>query len=80
MIVEIDKKAQKAYLALDALTRERIKKALLELKNFPNVSNTKKLSAYDPAYRKRVGEYRILFDVLEETLTVYDIRHRQSGY
>lgn len=80
MRVEIDKKAQKDYIALSGEAKERIKKALLELKEFPNVSNIKKLSNYDPAYRKRVGDYRILFDVFDDLLTIYEIRHRKEAY
>jgi len=33
----------------------------LELNAFPNVSNVKKLTKFEPAYRLRVGNYRILF-------------------
>jgi mRNA interferase RelE/StbE len=80
MQVEIDKKAQKEYLALPSNIKERIKNAMLELKEFPDVSNIKRLSNYDPAYRKRVGDYRILFDVLDDVLTIYEIRHRREAY
>ena len=80
MRVEIDKKAQKDYISLSSEAKERIKKALLELKEFPNVSNIKKLSNYDPAYRKRVGDYRILFDVFDDLLTIYEILHRKEAY
>jgi len=42
MQVEIDKKAQKEYLALPGNIKERIKNAMLKLKDFPDVSNIKK--------------------------------------
>lgn len=80
MQVEIDKKAQKDFLSLTPKIQERIKKALLELSNFPNVSNIKQLSNFDPAYRKRVGDYRVLFDIQEDILTIYHILHRRESY
>lgn len=80
MNVEIDKKAQKDFLSLTPKVQERIKKALLELTEFPNVSNIKQLSNFDPAYRKRSGDYRILFDVHDNTLTIYRILHRRESY
>lgn len=80
MQVEIDKKAQKDFLSLTPKIQERIKSALLELSNFPNVSNVKQLSNFDPAYRKRVGDYRVLFDVQEDILTIYRILHRRESY
>jgi hypothetical protein len=45
------------------------KKAMFELENFPNVSNI-----------KRVGDYRILFDIEEDILTIYEIKHRKKAY
>ncbi len=80
MLVEIDKKAQKEYLALTNEVKERIKSAMFELEQFPNVSNIKRLSNHDPAYRKRVGDYRILFDVIGDVLTIYEIKHRREAY
>lgn len=80
MQVEIDKKAQKDFLSLTPKIQERIKGALLELSNFLNISNVKQLSNFDPAYRKRVGDYRVLFDVQEGILTIYRILHRRESY
>lgn len=80
MQVEIDKKAQKDFLSLPQQIRNRIKKALQELANFPNVSNIKRLSNFEHSYRKRVGDYRVLFDVQEDILTIYRILHRRESY
>ena len=61
----------------------KIKKAIETLKNFPDVSNIKKLSAHPLAdYRMRVGEYRVLFDVYWEKKTIYVLKigHRKDVY
>jgi len=53
---------------------------ILELKNFPNVSNIKKLTNFEPAYRLRAGDYRVLFDVIEEIIVISRVLHRQNSY
>lgn len=40
--------------------RDRIHKKIIELEKFPNVSNIKQLTNFEPAYRLRVGDYRVL--------------------
>jgi mRNA interferase RelE/StbE len=62
------------------LTIKTEKKFILELKKFPNISNMKKLTNFEPAYRRRVGDYRILFDVLEDTIEIGRILHRKDSY
>lgn len=62
------------------IDKKRLTKAMLELEQFPEVSNIKHLNHYDPAYRKRVGDYRILFDIQGDLLTIYEIRHRKEAY
>lgn len=39
-----------------------------------------KLSAMDPAYRMRVGTYRVLFDFEGSGIVVKAIRHRRESY
>ena len=40
----------------------------------------KKLSDHDPAYRLRVGDWRVLFDVEKAKIVVYRIRNRRDAY
>lgn len=40
----------------------------------------KKLSDHDPAYRLRVGDWRVLFDVEKDKIVVYRIRNRRDAY
>ena len=40
----------------------------------------KKLTNFEPAYRMRVGNYRILFDVTEDTVIIGRVLHRQKSY
>ncbi|MCI5113595.1 MAG: type II toxin-antitoxin system RelE/ParE family toxin [Candidatus Electrothrix sp. AW1] len=59
------------------------KSAIKDLKKislFPNISNVKKLTNFEPAYRLRVGNYRILFDISETTIEIGRVLHRKDSY
>ncbi len=62
MRIELRQSAVKDLDSLDASVKQRVINANLELQNYPNVSNVKQLVDFEPAFRKRVGDYRILFD------------------
>lgn len=47
---------------------------------FPDIPNLKRLTHFEPAYRLRVGDYRILFDVVDDTIMIGRILHRQESY
>ncbi|MCK4906549.1 MAG: type II toxin-antitoxin system RelE/ParE family toxin [Spirochaetes bacterium] len=80
MKINIRKSAIKDLKKIDYKSKEKIHLKILDLKNFPNVSNIKKLTNFEPAYRIRVENYRILFDVLENTIYVGRILHRKDSY
>ncbi len=42
--------------------------------------DVKWLTNFTPEYRLRVGDYRVLFEVENETIIVYRIRHRREVY
>lgn len=42
--------------------------------------DVKHLTNFTPEYRLRVGDYRILFEIEEENLVIYRIRHRKDSY
>jgi len=80
MEINIRRSAIKDLKKLDRKNRKKIYLRILELKEFPNISNMKKLTNFEPAYRRRVGDYRILFDVLENTIEIGRILHRKDSY
>ena len=62
---------------------ERIKKAIEKLRNFPDVSSVRHLTAHPLAdFRLRVGEFRILFDVdfSNKRIIILKIGHRKDVY
>jgi len=61
----------------------KIKKAIENLKNFPDITNIKALKSHPLAdYRLRIGDYRVLFDVDWENKKIYILKigHRRDVY
>ena len=68
---------------LAAYNLPKIKEALEELKNFPDVQQIRRLTNHPIAdYRLRVGNYRVLFDVdwSKKEIHVLKIGHRRDVY
>jgi mRNA interferase RelE/StbE len=42
--------------------------------------DVKRLTNFTQEYRLRVSDYRILFEIEEEKLIIYRIRHRKDAY
>jgi mRNA interferase RelE/StbE len=42
--------------------------------------NIKRLTNFTPEYRLRVGNYRALFEVEDDTVVVYRVMHRKRVY
>lgn len=80
MQIEIRKSAIKDLQKINEPFKGRLHEKILSLKDFPNVSNIKKLTDFEPAYRLRVGDYRVLFDVISDTIFIGRILYRQEGY
>lgn len=80
MEINIRKSAIKDCKRIEPKNKEKIYTKILELENFPEVLNVKKLTNFEPAYRLRVGDYRVLFDVTEDTIEIGRILHRKESY
>ncbi|HSA06143.1 MAG TPA: type II toxin-antitoxin system RelE/ParE family toxin [Candidatus Gastranaerophilales bacterium] len=80
MKAQLRKSAQKDLNKLDKSVTKQLLETLKTLENFPNVSNCKKLVNFDPAYIMRSGDYRILFDVVEDIIYIARILHRKDSY
>ncbi len=40
----------------------------------------KRLTNYTPEYRLRVGDYRVLFEIEEDVLVIYRVKHGKDAY
>lgn len=80
MKVELRKSAIKDLDKITSRNKKRIVKSIESLTNFPKVSNLKQLITSDYAFRMRLGVYRILFDVENDTIFIARILHSKDAY
>ena len=77
----IERRAQRSLSRITVQDRERISDAIRRLAEEPRPHGVKKLSGRD-AWRIRVGDYRILYEIHDERLLilVIDVGHRREIY
>jgi mRNA interferase RelE/StbE len=80
--IEISSTAERQLRKLPGDEQKRVARAMLELADNPYPRGSRKLTGYVDAFRIRVGRYRILYSVSEETLIVivFKIGHRKDVY
>jgi len=79
MNVVLDRNAAKELERTNEPLKSRIIEALNGLRNEPPQGDIKKLQGKD-GYRRRVGSYRIVFDITETEVIVYKIAPRGQAY
>ena len=77
--VEFKPKAIKDLASLPAEIQIRIL-TKIELMQNNLTGDVKRLTNYTPEYRLRVGDYRILFEIEEDILVIYRVKHRKDAY
>lgn len=77
----IKKSAGKELERIDPLFRRRIIERIQKLSEDPRPKGSKRLSG-DDKYRIRQGDYRILYQIFDDTITVIVVRiaHRRDAY
>jgi mRNA interferase RelE/StbE len=80
--IKIKSSAVKALARLPRPHQRRIAKAIDALADDPRPPGVRKLTNTRDAYRLRVGDYRIVYEIADNVLTVYVIRigHRKDIY
>ena len=79
--VKIERKALKSLEKISPPYYLKIKNAILKLAEEPRPSGCKKLTDVD-AYRIRVADYRIIYNIQDDVLivNVIHISHRKEAY
>ena len=80
MNLQINNKALKDLRAIDKKRSVKILREIVSLKKYPDVSNITKLTHFSPSYRKRIGNYRVLFEIENDEIIIYRILHRKDAY
>ena len=72
----------RAIKELEKIPRADATKIVKQLEKMENglAGDIKKLTNFTPEYRLRVGKYRVLFEVEENQIVVYRIKHRKDAY
>ena len=80
--VEVAQRAVKALAKLPRQEQQRIRAAIDLLAQYPRPPGCVALEGEEHAYRVRVGNYRILYEVLDDRLLVQVVRlgHRRDIY
>jgi mRNA interferase RelE/StbE len=79
--IKIERKAQKKLAKISVPYYSNIKTAILSLAENPRPTGCKKLKGRE-AYRIRVSNYRIIYEVVDDALLVLviDVGHRRDIY
>ncbi|MBU0705918.1 type II toxin-antitoxin system RelE/ParE family toxin [Patescibacteria group bacterium] len=82
MKIQFTRKAEKELRQLDAATRKRLQKKLAwYLTHEDPLVFTDTLTDFELGeYRFRIGEYRVVFEVNEDLMSVTAIGHRRDIY
>ena len=76
MEILITKTAVKNIKKLDTLTRERILNSIYKLP----FGDVKRLQGYDNYYRLRIGDFRVIYSLANETITILSVLPRGEVY
>ena len=81
MDVQYSRKALKFINAADRITQQRIKAGIDGLLEIPSKGDIKVMQGQPVGtYRLRVGKYRIVYEVISDTLRVLDVGSRGDIY
>jgi mRNA interferase RelE/StbE len=79
MHVKFKPRAVKDLRALEQKTARRVLEKIHGLEN--NLAgDVKRLTNFTPEYRLRVGDYRVLFEIEDDRVIIYRIKHRGDAY
>lgn len=76
------KQFTKDFAKLDLIVQSRILVALEEIQMDPYKNVAKLKNETNGIFRRRIGDYRIRFDILENQMVIYlyRVRHRKEVY
>ena len=80
MNIEIQESAKKDLKKIDKKQALKILTQIKKLENYPHITNIKKLKNHYPPMRYRIGDYRILFEIENDSIIVVNIKHRKEAY
>lgn len=77
--INIKPRAEKDLARLPSEVQDRIA-AKIDALSLGLAGDIKRLTNHSPAYRLRVGDYRVLFDIINDRIEIESIVHRKDAY
>ncbi len=77
--IEFKPRAAKDLRVIDTIDARRILAKVRAMEN-DLAGDVKRLTNFEPQYRLRVGNYRVLFNIENDLITIYRIKHRREAY
>jgi mRNA interferase RelE/StbE len=77
--IEFKPRAVKDLQSISKTTQTKILAKIQAMENDLK-GDVKKLTNFTPEYRLRVGNYRILFEIENESIVIYRIKPRDKAY
>jgi mRNA interferase RelE/StbE len=79
--LEVKDSARKQILRLPRSEQRRVMAAIADLATVPRPEGVRKIVGAQSAYRIRVGDYRIVYEIHDRVLTIYVVRvaHRKDA-
>jgi mRNA interferase RelE/StbE len=67
---------------LRGINTDDVKRILSKIRAMENdlTGDVKRLTDFELQYRLRVGNYRVLFEIENEKLVIYRVKHRREAY
>ncbi len=67
---------------LRLVNRDDAQRILAKIRAMENdlAGNVKHLTEFEPQYRLRVGNYRVLFNIEDDYIIIYRMKHRREAY
>lgn len=80
--IRIARRAAKSLAALQRRDQQRIRAAIELLAEDPRPPSCMAMTGEDSVYRVRVGNYRIVYEVIDDMLVIHVVRigHRREVY
>lgn len=74
--------AARSFRKLPRSVQVRLYAAIEALKDNPRMPGSEKLKGSENAYRLRAGDYRVLYEIMDDELAVYiiEVGHRREVY
>ena len=75
-------RAKKSLSRIPNLDRQRIARGIDDLSRDPRPMGCEKMKGMEDTYRIRVGDYRVVYEIVDQVLIVYVVRvdHRKDVY